>query len=531
MPTRRLLLLVAGVSLCGVGAVWIVSDRSALSAGSLAQLEPDVPYAVETAYDHATIDLPFDSRSRYVIIIGSLGDPNREHHVTLTARPIHRPVAAVVRRLAALNSPIKSRARQAVPTKTKPLIPTRSEGLIPSVIPLSHDDRRDKPDGSQQLEHTLVDREFFLHASDGPLDHASEYTRLQARLIAEGVNVRVYLDRRQPLQKLASGLAEAIVRTLDTEIIPLFQRKLGRFRDVDGDGKLTVLLTPLLGRLQGGTTSVEGFVRGDDFRSNIKVPFSNRCDMIYLNAHLTPGPHLKTILAHEFAHAVCFSERLPTERDRSARLDEEDWLNEAIAHVAENLADGDWSNLDDRLRDFLKAPESYPLVVPDYAQAGLWRNTGCRGATYLFLRWCIDQYGEELLPRLIHSRLRGIHNLAEATDHQAAQTGFPDLFRRWSIALYRSGLRSSAGMGDYQSICLRGRVGRYHLRGPHARCWNVDAGEQTVRLSGTAVTYLKLRASGQTGPRRIRISGGFGSGLQISIVACRSAERSALQNR
>jgi len=512
MLTRRLLLIVAGVLFCGAGVSWIVADRAVLSAGSSIRLEPGVAYAVETAYNRATIDLPFDPETRYVIIIGSLGVPERRHRVTLTTRPINHVTSPAVRRLPVLDVPEKQRVERS--------IPRRAEGLTPSVFPLSLEDRRDKPDGLQQFDS----REFFLHASDGSLDDATEYTRVQARLIAEGVNVRVYLDRRQPARELVSGLAEAIVQTLDAQIIPLFRRKLGRIRDVDGDGKFAVLLTPLLGRLQGGRTSVEGFVRGDDFRGDVQPPFSNRCDMMYLNTHLRPGPHLKTILAHEFAHAVCFSERLPTERHQPVRIDEEDWLNEAIAHLAENLAGGDWSNLDDRLRDYLDAPERYPLVVSDYAGAGLWRDTGCRGATYLFLRWCVDQYGEDLLPRLIHGRVCGIGNVAQATAGRTVKTEFPDLFRRWSIAMYRSGLQGRAGRGDYQSIRLRGPLGRYHLRGPHVRRWDVDAGEQTVRLQGTAVTYLELRTSGHSGPRRIQISGEFGSGLQVSIVTCTEAE-------
>lgn len=515
MLTRRLLLLVAGMLLCGAGASWIMADREVLSAGTPIRLNPGVTYSVETAYNRATLDLPFDPETRYVLIIGSLGAPDRSYRVTLTARPIDHVTAPAVQRLSAPDVPMNKRA----------------EALIPSVFSLSRADRQDKPDGLQQADRRFENRVFFLHASDGPLDDANEYTRLRARLIAEGQSVRVYLDRRQPARELAIGLAEEIVRTLDTQIIPLFRRKLGRFRDVDGDGKFAVLLTPLLGRLQGGRTSVEGFVRGDDFRSDVRLPFSNHCDMMSLNAHLKPGPHLKTILAHEFAHAVCFSERLPTERGRSARLDEEDWLNEAIAHLAENLVGGDWSNLDDRLRDYLNAPERHPLVVPDYARAGLWRNTGCRGATYLFLRWCVDQYGDDLLPRLIHGHGYGIHNVVEATAGKTSRTSFPGLFRRWSIALYTSGLQPTAGRGDYQSIRLRGPLGRHRLRGPHIRCWNVDTGEQTVRLKGTAVMYFELRTSEHFGPRRIRVSGEFGSGLQVSIVARRATVRSTLQSR
>ena len=520
MFRRRLpLLFVSGLLLC-VGGLWcVIAGRAAVSADSLNRIEPGVPYAVETAFNQASIDLPFDTGRRYVLIVGSLGTPDREHRVTLTARRIGRVIPPAVEQLPTINLAKKTQsARQ----NDAP-----SERVIPSVVSLSDEDSRTMTADSP----SAAGRVFFLHASDGPLEDANAYIGLSARTIADGRRVRVYLDRRQAAGNAAIGLARAIVRDLEFEIIPLLQRKLGRVRDIDGDGKFSVLLTPLLGRLQGGRTSVDGFVRGDDFRAGVRSPFSNHCDMMYLNSRLKPGPHLKTILAHEFAHAVCFSERLATEHNRLVRLDEDDWLNEAIAHLAENMADGDWSNLDDRLRDYLNAPEKFPLVVPDYARAGLWRNAGCRGATYLFLRWCVDSYGEELLPRLIHSRVRGIDNMTQATEGRTASSGFPDLFRRWTVAMYLSGAQPSAGWEGYRSICLRGRVGRYRLDGPHVRRWNVDAGEQTVRLRGTAATYVDLRTSQQAGPRRIRISGTCESGLQVSIVARRVRARSALRNR
>ena len=78
----------------------------------------------------------------------------------------------------------------------------------------------------------------------------------------------------------------------------------GRARDVDGDGRFTVLMSSWLTRLAGGRHAVDGFVRGADFDATLAAPFGNRCDMMYLSTALEPGPHLRTVLAHEYTHAV-----------------------------------------------------------------------------------------------------------------------------------------------------------------------------------------------------------------------------------
>src|SRR4029077_792208 len=87
-----------------------------------------------------------------------------------------------------------------------------------------------------------------------------------------------------------------------------------------------------------------------------------------------------------------------------------------------------------RISAFLSAPERYQLVISDYFRAGLFRSHGHRGAAYLFLRWCCDRYGNDLLKQLVQTNLTGTANLEAATHER-----FADLFRQWTIALALSG--------------------------------------------------------------------------------------------
>lgn len=226
--------------------------------------------------------------------------------------------------------------------------------------------------------------------------------------------------------------------------------------------------------------------------------------MMCLNSNVVVGTNLKALLSHEFAHAVAFSARLRSNRSGYVLPDEDDWLNEAIAHLAENLHNSGWSNLDHRVRDYLNSPQSYPLVVPDYYSAGLWRNHGCRGATYLFLRWCVDQFGQKILAEMIHSPATGRDNIARVTG-----LSFAELYRRWAIAV---------ASDDYQSLSLHRPLGRHSLRGPRSVDWNVAGGEKTLKLRGTSTVYLRLHAADSAAICRIRAIASADARLQVTVI-------------
>ncbi|HUE17104.1 MAG TPA: hypothetical protein VMR25_23195 [Planctomycetaceae bacterium] len=386
-------------------------------------------------------------------------------------------------------------------------------------------------------------RTFSLHVTDGSLDDPAQYATIHARTIAEGRQVRVYLDDQQSRSDLAHGLVQEVIDLFDDDVIPRFRGVLGTYRDVDHDGRFAILLSPWLSRLQGGRTSVGGFVRGSDFQTCLGLPFSNRCDMMYVNSQTLPGPHLRTLLIHEYTHAVCFSRRTADTFGRSRFPEEEDWLNEAIAHCAESLFQGGWSNLDYRISRFLNDPAAFPLVVGDYYRAGLWRCHGCRGATYLFLRYCVERFGPETLTRLIGNPAHGTHNIELATG-----CSFDRLFRDWTLSLldppFREpvpaaterpatvelGTRSVVAAAANSSgaslsarpvlapLDLYGSLGQWGLAGPRRRICDVDASPQHFELKGTSALYLELFANGAPGPRRLCLQGSPGSRMQVSVI-------------
>ncbi len=344
---------------------------------------------------------------------------------------------------------------------------------------------------------------------------AASYRAISSRLRAVGRRVQIYVDAADGANVTTDTLRD-LVDSFDNHVWPVVAERFGPAADVDGDGRFTILMTHWLSHLADGKVRVDGFVRGADMDRRQPAPFGNRADMMYLNANLAASPHLRTVLAHEYAHAVTFSRKV-LGTDATGPVDsakeEEGWLDEAIAHLIEDELGFSHSNLDYRVSAFLSQPERYRLVVDDYFTADLFRSHGNRGATYLFLRWCVDRYGPRLLDTLIRSPARGIANLEAATG-----TPFAELFRQWTVTLYRSGLDPKAtAAGQYRALDLRGEIDDWILAGPRTTTLGAGAPPHTWSTEATAAHFVLIPPSA-TGTVRVEVAGAPGAELQVTLV-------------
>lgn len=357
-------------------------------------------------------------------------------------------------------------------------------------------------------------RTFHLMVRDGDVASASNYRAVEGVLRAVGQRVQVYVDAAD-LERVGPEVLADVVSTFDDRVFPVAARTFGQARDVDGDGRFTVFMSSWLTRLAGGRHAVDGFVRGADLDRALPAPFSNHCDMMYLSTALGAGPHLRTVLAHEYTHAVTFCARTaPGPGLDAPGLEEESWLDEALAHLAEDLHEFSRTNLDYRVSAFLSQPERYRLVVDDYYAADLFRSHGNRGGTYLFLRWCADRYGPGLLPALVGSERRGVANLEAATGAR-----FEDLYRAWSVALFLAGLDPAQSRSDgFRTIDLRGRLDDWQLAGPRAVPVRPDDRPLTWMSAGTASRFLVIEPS-PAGAVEVEVAAAVEAGLQVTGVA------------
>ncbi len=265
---------------------------------------------------------------------------------------------------------------------------------------------------------------------DGDVYSPSNYVAVPAVLRAVGRRIQVYVAK-EDLDSVGDPALGDIINAFDERIFPVISSRFGPAPDVDGDGRFTVLLSSWLEHLGGGRYAVDGFIRVADLDRSNRPPLGNQCDVMYLSASLGSGPYLRTVLAHEYMHAVLFGQKgRGAGQAGGPGKEEEGWLDEAIAHLAEDSCGFSTSNIDYRVRAFLACPERYQLVVDDYYAADLFRSHGNRGSTYLFLRWCADRYGRELLPALVTSNTCGTANLEACTG-----TAFTELYRGWTLDL------------------------------------------------------------------------------------------------
>lgn len=471
-PLRRGIHPWCAVGLCLTIMAGLVWSRS-VSTQRSDQLVADCPYDVPFEHRQATADIYLTAGVPIQLIVSNLNSNSSAARLQGVASPLSTPPQFPPRRLAAWRSDERR--------------PQRSPAL-----------RRAPTSNSGARIHLAspAKRDFWLHVTDTALENPEAYQRLRSQLVAVRPTVEVYADSSliqdseisASLRKQASDVADQ----LQHDILPKILNLVGPLADPDRNGRLTVLMTPWLSRLRGGTVQVRGFVRSSDLRRDIAPPFSNRADLLYLNSELPTGTALRTLLLHEVTHAALSSQSLINHSTvpRASRPEWDDWLNEGVAHLVERAGGGDWSNLDYRLARYWQRPESAPLVVRDYYRSQRWRDHGCRGATFLFLQWCQQEAAKqgvtEFIPALLATRASGTRAV-----EQVCETSFAELYRQWTI--------SQLKCADPASL------GRTLTSGPRRHRWHLnEIRTNSFQVLGTATQYVELHTN-QTGWYRLQI--------------------------
>ena len=140
-------------------------------------------YAVDVREGQATFDLRFEAGARYWVILGSLADHDEETGISLSAEKITSVERFPLRPLSPLPTDLPRRWDTSWPS-----FEIRDESLpttpfVPQGVP---------PNASQSP--VPIEREFYLHVTDGPLNDARQYAKVASRSVAEGRFVRVFLD-------------------------------------------------------------------------------------------------------------------------------------------------------------------------------------------------------------------------------------------------------------------------------------------------------------------------------------------------
>lgn len=351
-----------------------------------------------------------------------------------------------------------------------------------------------------QLQSTET-RTFYVREGSG-------YKTITASRVKTGQNLCIFLD---------DSVAGRVTDTQITGIVDQFDRKIystvtGNFgtpRDVDGNDKVILLITPLL--YKGSTTQLVGYFDERDFHDQSSDNrYTNLADMIYLNASVVVKGDMQPVygnIAHEFQHLVFFSEKCRAEEahrygDRFGDAYSDVWINEGFSMLAAHLTGfinlaNDWRVYDSNFGYFAR-PEADGLMGWDGS-----RDSSNYGSAGLFAYYLYDHYRSSI--KKITTTSETIEKAIELA--VGSNPGFAGVFRNWMVANMADRLKNVMNSNyRYNGLTLKSSPAVEKLL-------NSDSSE----IKGMGVKYYII--DGNDADVTIRLTDYFGGTLPDSNVA------------
>jgi hypothetical protein len=289
------------------------------------------------------------------------------------------------------------------------------------------------------------------------------FKAVNAKLNFIGTNTLVYVDTLSPPNGFTPGQLDAFGRSIDQTFYPIDVNAFGPPSDIDENGRVIVLLTPVVNALtpaaqcqSGGYIS--GFFDGFDLSSSSSS--SNHGEIYY---GLVPDPDgtvscphtVSSVLSiapgtflHEVQHMISYAQHVVIHNGSP----EEGWLDEGLSVAAQELGSLYYERkfppptgrtdpsqlLPDSAEPFiadvfveaynyLVRPDTTTLTLHSDADGGLrWR-----AGDWLLAHWLGDQKGLTFYKRLDQSTLTGTANIAAN-----AGEPFQSLFGDFGLALF-----------------------------------------------------------------------------------------------
>ena len=300
------------------------------------------------------------------------------------------------------------------------------------------------------------DKRQFEVCNNIPCSALTDYAQITARAAYVGTHAALFVDDAAPANGFTDTDFSQVGALFDEQLYEVATTAFGSESDVDANGVVIILFTPEVNRLtpesECSSSVITGFFFGIDIDPAFaKDPRSNGGEVFYA---IAPDPSgtvscsLSTSLVrrlvpvtfiHEFQHMISYNQHVLVRGGSSEVL----WLNEGLSHLSEELGALHFESLGiDSLFSrfalgdlynaylFLSDPESQ-FVLPVVGTGSLEE----RGASWLFLRWLVDQYGSGITRRLVETS-----NLS--TNNVVAAVGVPwdRLVTQWFLANYVSDL-------------------------------------------------------------------------------------------
>ncbi len=321
------------------------------------------------------------------------------------------------------------------------------------------------------------------------------FTVVEADLMFSGAHTLLYVDK-ETMERCPTCLtqtdADGLGQVFDSRIYGTNRNKFGNESDINQDKKVAILLSPVVNRMT--PVGSQGFIAGY-FLANDLLPalcddkrVTNGMEIFYgivpdpsgVFGNIFPKeetlPIIEGVLAHEFFHMILFNYRvLIYGQGLFGNYMEQIWLNEGLAHIAEDVNGYQTSNIK-RANLFLDHPGNVTLIY-----GGDLLDE--RGAEFLFLRYLGDRYGDGMFKQLVQSKKTGVANIEAAT-----RAFFKELFADWSATCYLSGRGiTNDARFSYSSIDLQGDFKPLSVLGG-----NITGMQMTGFIKSTAPKYVSF---------------------------------------
>lgn len=312
-----------------------------------------------------------------------------------------------------------------------------------------------------------------------------------ATAVAVGLHVAIYVDTMAPKPGLSAADLDTLRQVFDTLLYPLDSTTFGAVTDLDNNGVVISLMTPVVnalvpapcasGYLAGfffppDLAPVAGFPsnHGEIFYSIVADPLgtTGSCPHSAANVkQVTP-----TVFAHEFQHMINFAQH----GIFRAGSPEEGWLDEGLSKYAEELVARKYLSAGDatRFHQYLDRNNLYDasLYLSGTGSASLLirQDAGTLaeiGASWLFVRYVMDQYGgavnayggAALAGKLDQTVFTGATNVQTQTGQS-----FSTLLERWALTNWVSDLPNFTAPAElqYTSWHFRATFDSLHMRYP-----------------------------------------------------------------
>ena len=310
-------------------------------------------------------------------------------------------------------------------------------------------------------------------------------TNVGAVARAVGAHIAIYIDTLAPSPGLSAGDLDSLKNVFDSRLYPLDTTTFGHVSDIDSNTVVIVLMSNQVNKLvTKADCDTSGYIAGFFFPGDLDPQFSTTFNNgeIFYSIVADPNGTLScthtnaavnnvtpVTFTHEFQHMINFVEHVLV---RNGNDSEEGWLDEGLSKYAEEIAGrsylaeadtGMFSNyaigaVYDGYQ-YLLVPADTPLLIP-VDQGSL----AMVGASWLFTRYIVDQFGDSLPGRLVRTTLTGAANVA-------AQTGqpFDRTVSHWALANWVSDLPGFSAPSElqYSSWHFRRTFSSLHSQDAH----------------------------------------------------------------